>query len=333
MQNHTEIQIRLLEVHKTHQIKYLEVNKVHQGLSENLMKQIEPESVSLSFWSPPYFVGKEYEKDATFDSWQSMLREVIHHHSIALRPGGFLVINIGDIRCFKDESIPRFQAMNLSMQKSKITREMVLEAKSQFPEYNRYQLAEYLGCSEQTIDRRINGNNIRGGKYETQTRVHLVGGALQTYGHECGLYLYDHRIWVKDPAWANCKWTSNSLKSVDEYEDLYIFWKPGQQVIDKKKLESEEWKEWGSRAIWFIKSVRANDDHEAKFPLELASRVVRLYTDKGDVVLDPFMGSGTTAIACLRHERKFIGIEKEAKYVELAEQNIDKEMTRFWHDI
>lgn len=309
-------------------MQFLEINKIHLGRSELLMSQIEPESIALSFWSPPYFVGKEYEKNETFDSWQDMLRQVINHHSQALKPGGFLVINIGDIRCFKDESIPRFQAMNLSMQKSKVTREMVLAAKKQFPEFNRYQLAEYLGCSEQTVDRRLNGNNIRGGKYETQTRVNLVGGRLQDYGYECGLYLYDHRIWVKDPAWANCKWTSNSLKSVDEYEDLYIFWKPGQQIIDRSKLEPQEWKEWGLRAIWYIKSVRANDNHEAKFPLELASRVIRLYTDNDDVVLDPFMGSGTTAVACIRHNRKFIGIEKEAKYVELAQQNIREELNQ-----
>ena len=58
-----------------------------------------------------------------------MLREVIHNHYNILKPGGFLVINIADIRCFKDESIPKFQAMNLSLHRSKVTREMVLEAK------------------------------------------------------------------------------------------------------------------------------------------------------------------------------------------------------------
>jgi DNA modification methylase len=288
------------------------------------MSEIEPSSLALSFWSPPYFVGKEYERDETYESWQTMLRKVIHHHSKALKPGGYLVINIADIRVFKDESIPRFQAMNISMQKSKVTREMVLEAKEKFPDYNRYELAKYLGCSEQTIDRRLNGNNIRGGKYEVQSRVNLVGGPLQQYGMECGLYLYDHRIWVKDPAWANCKWTSNSLKSVDEYEDLYVFWKPGQQVIDRTKLAPTEWKEWGARAVWYVNSVRANDDHEAKFPLELASRVVRLYTEPGETVLDPFMGSGTTALACLKTGRNYIGIEKEEKYVELANAQLEK---------
>jgi len=302
----------------------LQINTIHHGRSEELIKQIEKESISLSFWSPPYFVGKEYEKDATYESWQKMLKEVIQGHFNALKPGGFLVINIADIRCFKDEDIPKYQAMNISLQRSKITREMVIEAKEKHPEFNRDQLSKHLGCSEQTIDRRLNGNNIRGGKYETQTRVKLVGGNLEKYAIECGLYLYDHRIWVKDPAWANSRWTANSLKSVDEYEDLYVFWKPGQQVIDRKKIQSNDWKEWGSRAVWYIRSVRANDDHEAKFPLELASRVVRLYTDEGDIVLDPFMGSGTTAFAAISSKRNYIGIEKEEKYVRLALDNIEK---------
>lgn len=314
-------------------MKQLEINNIYHGRSEILTKKILKDSISLSFWSPPYFVGKNYEKNESFDSWQNMLRTVIHNHYDILKPGGFLVINIGDIRCFKDVNIPRFQAMNISMQKSKITKEMVVEAKLKFPDYSRYQLAEYLGCSEQTIDRRINGNNIRGGKHEIQTRVFLGGGLLQNYGIECGLYLYDHRIWVKDPAWANCKWTTNSLKSVDEYEDLFIFWKPGQQIIDRKKIRESEWKEWGSRAVWYIKSVRLNNDHEAKFPIELATRVIRLYTDKDDVVLDPFMGSGTTALACIKTNRNYIGIEKEKKYVELAKEYINKENSQLKLDI
>lgn len=304
-------------------IDTLKINDIYAGYSENVMKKIEPSSVALSFWSPPYFVGKEYEKFETYESWQNMLRLVIQQHAIALKPGGFMVINIADIKCFKDEFIPRFQASNLSKHRSQITREMVLEAKEKFPEYNRDKLAEYLGCSEQTIDRRLNGNNIRGGKYEVQTRVKLVGGSLEDFAYESGLYLYDHRVWAKDPAWANSRWTTNTLKAVDEYEDLYVFWKPGQQVIDRTKLTQKEWKEWGLRGIWFINSVRANDDHEAKFPIQLAEQVIKLYSDAGDTILDPFMGSGTTAMAAINTGRKYIGIEKEEKYVALAKKRIE----------
>lgn len=304
-------------------MRNLEKNQIYQGRAEDLIRQIEPSSVALSFWSPPYFVGKEYEKEETYAGWQSLLKSVIHGHSAALKSGGFMIVNIADILCFPDERIPRYQAMSLTQQKSKVTREMVLKAKAQFPNYNRDQLADFLGCSEQTVDRRLNGNNIRGGKYAVQTRVKLVGGALEEYAYSAGLYLYDHRIWAKDPAWANSKWTSNSLKAVQEFEDLYVFWKPGQQIIDRNKLRLDEWREWGSRGIWHIQSVRANDDHEAKFPLKLAERVIRLYSSEGDTVLDPFLGSGTTAVAAVRNRRHYLGFDKERHYIELARQNIE----------
>lgn len=309
-------------------MQFLEKNKIHLGRSEDLMKKIEPNSVALSFWSPPYFVGKEYEKNETYESWQTTLRNVIKQHFDVLKPGGFMVINIADILCFADPNIPRFQAMNTKNHKSNVTKEMVLEAKKNNPNFNRYQLAELLGCSEQTIDRRLNGNNIRGGKYQTQTRVKLVGGPLEEYAYSSGLFLYDKRIWAKDPTWANSKWTTNTLKAVSEFEDLYIFWKPGQQIINRDKISPSEWKEWGSRGIWHIKSVRANDQHEAQFPLALADRVIKLYSEKGDLVLDPFMGSGTTAIAAIKNKRDYLGIDKEKKYVDLASRNIKKHISQ-----
>ena len=303
---------------------YLTVNDIYCGRSEELMKHIEPNLVSLSFWSPPYFLGKEYEIDETYDSWQEMLKQVIDLHSVVLKPGGFMVINIADILAFKDETMPRIQGMNKSNHKSPVTREMVIDAKTRFPGYNRDQLAAYLGCSEQTIDRRLNGNNIRGGKHQTQTRVKLAGGFLEKFAYDSNLFLYDKRIWKKDPAWANSRWTTNTLKAVSETEDLYIFWKPGEYIINRSRLSEREWKEWGYRQIWDIQSVRKNDDHEAKFPEELARRVIKLFSDIDDIVLDPFLGSGTTVIAAYNENRQFIGIEKEEKYVLLSKENLKK---------
>jgi DNA modification methylase len=308
--------------------KYLEANRIYLGRAEELMKSIEPSTVALSFWSPPYFVGKSYERDESYDSWQTMLRRVIELHYDVLKPGGFMVINIADILCFADPTIPRFQAMNAHAQRSSITREVVLQAQAEHPQFKRDELARLLGTSEQTIDRRLHGNNIRGGKYQVQTRVKLVGGSLEQYAYSAGLYLYDRRIWAKDPTWANSRWTSNSLKAVSEFEDLYIYWKPGQQVVDRTKLSQDEWREWGFRGIWHVRSVRANSEHEAQFPLELANRVVRLYSGEGDLVLDPFMGSGTTALACIETGRDYLGIDKEREYVDLAEKNVRRARER-----
>lgn len=304
------------------------INQIHQGDARDLLREVEPGSIACSIWSPPYHVGKEYEKGVTYEEWVALLDEVIALHYPALKDGGFLVINIADILAFPDPDMPRFQAVNLRRQRSDITREDVLATKAAYPHYNRYQLAELLGCSEQTIDRRLNGNNIRGGKYDVQTRVHLVGGMIETAAQKAGFYLCDRRVWVKDAAWENSKWHTLSYRAVDEFEYLYFFWKPGITVVDRSKLTPDEWVQWGSRAVWTIPSVRANDDHEAKFPLELPRRVIRLLTSPGDIILDCFMGSGTTAAAAIREGRSFIGIEILEQYVRLARKTSETEWQR-----
>ena len=311
----------------------VEANNIYLGDSCELLKEIEANSVSLSFWSPPYFLGKEYEEGESYESWQSMLKAVITEHFRILKPGGFLVINIADILSFEDKKMPKIMGLNPSNRKCAVTREMVIKAKEEHPDFNRDQLAALLNCSEQTIDRRLNGNNIRGGRYATGTHVKLVGGNLEKYAYDAGLFLYDKRIWKKDPAWANCKWTTNTLKAVSETEDLYIFWKAGEYVVNRDRLTPQEWKDWGYRQIWEISSVRANDVHPAMFPLTLASRVVKLYTDEGDIVLDPFLGSGTTAIAAIKLNRKFIGIEKMKKYYDVADKAIKQAQADFETDL
>ena len=302
----------------------MDIDNIYHGDAQELLTEITPNSIALSFWSPPYFLGKDYELDETYDSWQLLLKNVIKLHYSILKPGGFMIINIADILSFKDENMPRIMGLNPSNRKCSVTKEQILKVIEEHPQYSRYELAAALNCSEQTIDRRLNGNNIRGGKYAVGTHVKLVGGNIEQYAYDVGLFLYDKRIWKKDPAWANCKWTTNTLKAVSETEDLYIFWKPGEYVINKDRLWEQEWKEWGYRQVWDIPSVRANNVHPAMFPLELAKRVIRLYTDEGDIVLDPFMGSGTTAIAAIETKRHYIGFDKCEKYVNLAKHNIHK---------
>jgi site-specific DNA-methyltransferase (adenine-specific) len=247
-----------------------------------------------------------------------MLEEVVRLHFHIIRPGGFLVINIADILCFADPQMPRFQAEALSQRRSVVTREDVLQAKALHPNYNRDQLAAVLGCSEQTVDRRLNGNNIRGGKYKTQTRVKLAAGAVERWARRAGFYIYDRRIWVKDPAWQNSEWHSSSYRAVDEFEYLYFLWKPGSTTVDRKRLSPAEWAKWGSRGVWFIPSVRANDDHEAKFPVELPRRLIRMLTAPNETILDCFIGSGSTAVAAIETQRQYIGIELLADYAALA---------------
>lgn len=297
---------------------YLDHNDIYCGDARSLLRQVEPDSIALSVWSPPYFVGKSYEKALSYEGWQNLISEVISLHFAVIKPGGFLVINSADILAFPDEGMPRIQADNIATRRNPVTRDQVLTAMADHPSLNRRQIADLLGCSEQTVQRRAENNNVRGGKYVPQTRVQLVGGLIDKWATDAGFYLYDRRVWVKDPCWANSRWHSLSYRSVDEFEYIYVFWKPGITEVHRNRLAKEEWSSWGSRGVWRFQSVRSHGAHEAEFPLELPRRVIKLLSAPNDIILDCFVGSGTSAEAAIREGRNYIGFDLIPEYVEHA---------------
>jgi DNA modification methylase len=82
------------------------------------------------------------------------------------------------------------------------------------------------------------------------------------------------------------------------------------------------------RSVWAISTNagRSNGGHEAPYPIELASRCVRASTKHGDVVLDPFCGSGTTGVAALRLRRSFVGIDLDPRSARVAGRRLMHEM-------
>jgi modification methylase len=78
--------------------------------------------------------------------------------------------------------------------------------------------------------------------------------------------------------------------------------------------------------VWEIRPEHARRvGHPAPFPVELPERLIQLYTYRGDVVLDPFLGSGSTAVAAVRTDRRYVGYDTDAAYVSLAEGRIADE--------
>lgn len=74
-----------------------------------------------------------------------------------------------------------------------------------------------------------------------------------------------------------------------------------------------------------IKHNKYRDKHPCQLPIHLLERLILMSTDEGDTVLDPFMGTGTTALAAKRLGRKYIGIELDTKYVEIAQNKLLQE--------
>jgi DNA modification methylase len=69
-------------------------------------------------------------------------------------------------------------------------------------------------------------------------------------------------------------------------------------------------------------SEKKHGKHPTQKPVELLERIILASTKPGDLVLDPFMGSGTTGVAALKHGRRFVGIDKESQFVDLAEKRL-----------
>ncbi|MYB02423.1 site-specific DNA-methyltransferase [Candidatus Poribacteria bacterium] len=116
------------------------------------------------------------------------------------------------------------------------------------------------------------------------------------------------------------------------FENIIVFTKKGkrpkvcQEIKDKSRLTKEEWKDF-TRGIWGIKTD-SDPRHPATFPIELAERIVRIYSFVGDIVLDPFAGTGTTVIASELWNRKGIGFEISKAYQESIKERADKCLNR-----
>ena len=106
-----------------------------------------------------------------------------------------------------------------------------------------------------------------------------------------------------------------------EYNDQEYVWLSayaGHAYKFVKRLTKEERKNWGYAGIWEMTTVRANKEHPAMYPVELPWRCIKLHSDRGEIVLEPFSGSGTTIIACEQLERVCYAMEKSPEYCDLA---------------
>jgi DNA modification methylase len=115
--------------------------------------------------------------------------------------------------------------------------------------------------------------------------------------------------------------TAFAGRETEEYNDQEYVWLSafaGHSYKFVKRLSKEERKRWGYSGVWEISTVKANKEHPAMFPLELPWRCIKMHSDMGGIVLEPFSGSGTTIIACEQTERICYAMELSPVYCDLA---------------
>ena len=143
---------------------------------------------------------------------------------------------------------------------------------------------------------------------------------------EIGYTMRGTIIWEKGNSGLGCAWGSWLSASDpvlrDTREFVLVFQREGARLRGESTMTAQEFTEW-TKSTWHIQAESAKRiGHPAPFPVELPRRLINLYSFKGDVVLDPFCGSGTTGVAALRSGRRFVGYDTDPTYIELARQRM-----------
>ncbi len=248
---------------------------VFPGDCLDLLKSIPDESLQLVVTSPPYNIGKEYEKKLQLDRYLQQQAQVIKECVRVLSPKGSICWQVGNyvgrgaIIPLDTVLYPIFSNLGLQMRNRII-----------------WHFEHGLHCS-----RRFSG------RYETI-------------------------IWFTKSD--DYIFNLDSVRVAQKY--------PGKKYFKGPKAGQYSCNPLGKNPgdLWIIPNVKNNHvektEHPCQFPVELIERLVLSLTNEGDWVLDPFLGTGTSIIAAIRHRRRGVGAETLPKYVELARQRIQQEI-------
>ncbi|GMT47750.1 MAG: methyltransferase [bacterium] len=248
---------------------------IYSGDCLDLLRSIPDESLQLIVTSPPYNIGKEYEKKLHLDLYLKQQARVIGECVRALSPKGSICWQVGNyvdkgaIIPLDTVLYPIFSALGLRMRNRII-----------------WHFEHGLHCS-----RRFSG------RYET-----II-------------------------------WFTKSDKYIFNLDSVRVPQKyPGKKYFKGPKAGQYSCNPLGKNPgdMWVIPNVKSNHvektDHPCQFPVELIERLVLSLSNEGDWVFDPFLGTGTSVIAAIRHKRCGAGAETLPKYVELARQRIQQEI-------
>jgi ParB/RepB/Spo0J family partition protein len=229
-----------------------------------------------------------------------------------------------DMREFEDGTIPLIvvspsYGVGMEYEEGVSFEDHIEDLKRSIPEWGRKQMPGGYLC--------INFGDICnfGTKNGTEPEIQLMGNLFQDLLRPLNIRLRDIKIWDKGMTFvtnpqvsfdADLKHTSD--RSLHNFEYIYIFKKDGKRTVPydidlKSRITEKEKKEWVS-AIWKIEPVKNQKGHPAQFPEELPRRLIKMFSFKGDTVVDTALGSGTTIKVARELDRKGFGYERDLGY-------------------
>lgn len=262
-------------------------NILHHGDCRDALPTLADESVDLIVTSPPYADSRKNSYGGVHpDKYVEWFLPIAAELQRVLRPEGSLILNI------KEKVV--------DCERHTYVIELILEMKRQ----------GWLWTEEYLWHKK----NCAPGKWSNRFRD-AWERCLQ-FNKQKKFKMYQEAVMIPVGEWAKTR-----LKNLSDN--------------DKRRFNSQAGSGFGKNIsnwigrdkayptnVLHLATECANKNHSAAFPKELPSWFIKLFTEEDDVVLDPFMGSGTTCVAALEMQRRFVGIELKDEYYQLASANI-----------
>lgn len=264
-------------------------DRLMPGDARDVLPELPSESIQLTMTSPPYNIGKDYgdvDDALPIEEWRTLVRSTLEEVFRVTKPDGKVVINIG--WSFGDrETEGRFYLHPLWAYITEIALDVGFD------------LWGEVIWNKQAFNNQGGGALMGSYPYPSNFMV--------CQSHE---YVLIFRKWVDEDYYAN--------------RELPPLETPRRE---DSALTKERWREV-TQSIWTFDGHRHQDkidvDHRAVFPEELPKRAIEMFSFKGDTVLDPFLGTGTTAVAAKRAGRHYVGCDLNKEYVEYARDRVAK---------
>lgn len=256
---------------------------LYHGDVRDFLATIPDETVKLIITSPPYNIGKEYETRVSIERYLAQQENVIQELYRVLHPQGSICWQVGNY-------VEKSEIFPLDIFFYPIFKSLGMKLRNR--------IVWHFGHG-------LHAKKRFSGRYETL--LWFTKSDSYTFN------LDDVRVPSKYPGKRHYKGPKKGQLSGNP---------KGKNPSDIWLLMQQEWE----TGLWDIPNVKSNHPektgHPAQFPIELVERCVLAMTDENDWVLDPYAGVGSTLIAAIKRGRRAMGSEKEAKYVEIAQNRI-----------
>lgn len=267
------------------------INQIICGDAKTVLQQIPSETVDLIITSPPYADKRKNVYDTvSADEYVEWFLPITKELKRILKPTGSFVLNIKE------------RAVNGERHTHVI--ELILEMRTQ----------GWLWTEEYIWHKK----NCYPGKWPNRFRD--AWERCLHFNKQKKFKMFQEAVMVPIGDWATYRLANLSENDKIRYES------------HSKSGFGKNISKWGNRDkvyptnVLYMSTECNNKKHSATFPVGLPTWFIKLFTEEGDVVLDPFIGSGTTAVACKKLNRKYIGIDIKDEYCELSKKRIMDEV-------